>query len=76
MCRFETTWQSPEQQCEALYNGIERLAELEEDGLVELSPYHLKVTDVGRSFLRNICLALDERYWRMQPQGRLFSQTV
>lgn len=76
MCRLETTWQSPEQQCEALYNGIERLAELEEDGLIELSPYRLKVTNSGRSFLRNICLALDERYWRMQPQGRLFSQTV
>ncbi len=76
MCQFQTNWQAPDLQCEGLYAGIERLAELEADGLVELKPYHLSVTEQGRPFIRNICLALDAHYWEKQPQGRLFSQAV
>jgi oxygen-independent coproporphyrinogen III oxidase len=76
MCRFETNWQYPQFQCESLYEGIERLAELERDGLVERFPLHLKVTPKGRPFIRNICLALDARYWRRKPEGELFSRVV
>lgn len=76
MCRFETSWEQPELQCDSLFDGIERLSELENDGLIERVPFGLKVTDAGRPFIRNICLALDARYWRKQPEGELFSQTV
>jgi oxygen-independent coproporphyrinogen III oxidase len=76
MCRHETIWFQPEQQCAALYDGLERLGPLEADGLVVRYPFQLKVTPKGQAFLRNICLALDARYWRKQPQGQLFSQTV
>ncbi|MEK7253937.1 MAG: oxygen-independent coproporphyrinogen III oxidase [Bacteroidota bacterium] len=76
MCRNETSWEDAEFQCDALYEGLERLAEMEMDGLVEIEPFRLKVTDAGRAFLRNICLALDARYWRKQPEGQLFSQAV
>ncbi len=76
MCRHETIWYQPEFQCEALYEGLERLAPLEADGLVIRYPFQLKVTPKGQAFLRNICLALDARYWRKQPEGQLFSQVV
>jgi oxygen-independent coproporphyrinogen III oxidase len=76
MCRFETSWEQPEQQCESLHDGIERLTELVDDGLLERAPFSLKVTDAGRPFIRNICMALDARYWRKQPEGALFSQSV
>jgi oxygen-independent coproporphyrinogen-3 oxidase len=76
MCRFETSWQNAENQCDALYEGIERLLEPESDGLIELDPYQLKVTETGRPFIRNICMALDARYWRRQPAGKIFSQAV
>jgi len=76
MCQFRTNWQAPDLQCEGLYAGLERLAEFEADGLLEIQPYHLHVTEAGRPFIRNICLALDAHYWEKQPQGRLFSQAV
>ena len=76
MCRNETIWKNQEFQCNALYEGIERLAELEMDGLIERYPFHLKVTEKGRAFIRNICLAFDARYWRKKPEGMLFSQTI
>ena len=76
MCRFQTHWAKSSKQCPALFEGLERLEELERDGLIELGSYQLKVTDRGRPFLRNICMALDARYWRHQPEGKLFSQVV
>jgi oxygen-independent coproporphyrinogen-3 oxidase len=76
MCRYETVWYKPEFQCPSLSEGLERLRELEKDGLVRLYPYQVKITRKGRPFTRNICLALDARYWRRQPEGQLFSQAV
>ncbi len=76
MCRFQTQWDDPSLQCEALFQGLERLGPLEEDGFILLSPGKLEVTERGRPFLRNICMALDARYWQRQPAAALFSQAV
>ncbi|MBK7870223.1 MAG: oxygen-independent coproporphyrinogen III oxidase [Saprospiraceae bacterium] len=76
MCRGETSWLELEDQCDALFAGMERLEELETDGLVERFPFYLRVTPRGKPFVRNICLALDAHYWRRQPQSKLFSQTI
>ena len=76
MCRYETSWDQTEDQCEALYQGLERLDTLEMDGLIKRYPYKLEVTDKGKPFIRNICMALDAHYWRKQPEGALFSQAV
>lgn len=76
LCRYETIWYLPDYQCKALFEGLERLQPLEADGLLRRYPFQLKVTSRGRPFLRNICLALDARYWRKQPSGQMFSQMV
>lgn len=76
MCRFGTSWHDEKEQCEALWEGLKRLEELEADGLVALQPFEIKVTDEGRPFIRNICMMLDAQYWRRQPVGKLFSQAV
>ena len=76
MCRQKTTWYKPTQQTALIYNAIERLEALEKDGLVEINPFELKVTERGRCFIRNICLAFDTKYWRKKPQGALFSQSL
>lgn len=76
MCRYETSWDQTEYQCEALYQGLERLDTLEMDGLIKRYPYKLEVTEKGKPFIRNICMALDAHYWRKQPEGALFSQAV
>jgi len=76
MCRFETDWFDEESRFEALPEALDRLEELERDGLLERLPCQLKVTEKGRPFIRNICLAFDARFWRKQPEGALFSQVV
>lgn len=76
MCRNETSWSEPHEQCEALYGAIERLEELERDGLVEIRPFHAAITPKGRPFLRNACMAFDARLWRKQPEGTIFSTTA
>ena len=72
MCRYRTEWPSGESAAEIRA----RLAEPVKDGLVEISSSELRVTEKGKGFLRNICLALDARYWRKQPSGQVFSRAV
>jgi len=76
MCRFETAWPCPEQCAPALFEGLERLEEPLHDGLVTIDGHRLHVTEKGWPFIRNICLALDARYWAKRPEGKLFSQVV
>jgi len=68
-------WQQNEL-CLALPEALERLAEMEADGLVLCTPTSISITDTGKPFVRNICMALDARLWRKQPTKTLFSQTV
>jgi oxygen-independent coproporphyrinogen III oxidase len=76
ICRYETSWKEFNEQCEALYDSLPRLFEPEQDGLVDLLPFEMKVTEKGKAFVRNICMALDARLWRNLPQTRIFSSTV
>ncbi|MEN0005590.1 MAG: radical SAM protein, partial [Bacteroidota bacterium] len=76
MCRYETTWAMTKGTDESWYASLHRLEELMRDELVEYAPFQLKVTERGRPFVRNICLAFDARYWRRQPEGQLFSAVV
>ena len=79
MTGFETTWNSellPEDVVSMFAQLPERLFELEKDKLLSLSQNRLQVTEKGRAFVRNICMALDERLLKKQPDSQLFSQTV
>lgn len=76
MCRMKTSWEKAEQQCQALYAALEMLNEMEEDGLLILDNHQLIVTEKGRPFIRNICMAFDARLHRNKPETALFSQTV
>ena len=76
MCRFETSWKNENEQHVSLYEGLERLHEMVKDGLLVIEPFVLHVTDKGKPFVRNICMALDARLWRNQPKTAIFSSTV
>lgn len=76
MCRFETQWWDPEAQGEALYEALPRLDELEKDGLLSREPYQLQITEKGRPFIRNICMAFDQKLWQSQPERPMFSQVI
>ncbi len=52
-----------------------QLEELELDGLIKLTDTSLKVTELGHSYLRNICMAFDE-YLIGNKSENMFSKTI
>src|SRR5690606_35750537 len=55
---------------------LERLQALESDGLVEIKDENIVVTTIGKSFLRNICMAFDQRLQLSKEQEQLFSRAI
>ena len=55
---------------------IERLGEIIDDGLIEVSDNKIIVKEAGRMFVRNICMAFDLRLVENQPDIRIFSMTI
>ncbi len=76
MTKMKTDWNKNELQDPFLNDVQSRLTELAKDDLVILSENTCTVTEKGRAFLRNICMAFDARLVRKAPETRLFSQTV
>jgi len=76
MCRFETTWNHRSAHFPELFPILDRLQVMERDGLVKISPNKIIVTERGRPFIRNICIAFDLLLHRKAPETRLFSMTI
>lgn len=74
MTRFETEWAGD--QLPYLDEVPGKLTEMQRDGLVELRGSGVRVTEAGRPFVRNICMALDARLARQAPDRPIFSRTV
>lgn len=74
MCQHATTWK--EDDAPVLDNILFRLDELQADGLVEITANQIVVTEKGRPFIRNICMAFDKKMWDKKPASQLFSQVV
>jgi oxygen-independent coproporphyrinogen-3 oxidase len=76
MTKMSTDWSNTNLQTEILAGVAEKLEEMQKDGLVKIQGSHCEVTEEGRAFLRNVCMAFDARLIRKAPETRLFSQTV
>lgn len=76
MCHFRTDFSDPSMQFPELGDTLSRLKEMEDDGLIEIGSDYLQVHDVGRPFIRNICMAFDLHLIRKEPQTRVFSMTI
>jgi len=76
MCHFETSWAEERLQFPELKECLERLKEMEKDGLVEISENGLKLPEAARPFVRNICMAFDLHLIRKKPTTRVFSMTI
>jgi oxygen-independent coproporphyrinogen-3 oxidase len=76
MCLLETSWEDKEMKLEEMDEIIFNLREMENDGLIILNDNLLKVTEKGRTFVRNIAMAFDLRMNRHKPESRIFSMTV
>ena len=76
MCRFRTSWDKTSTYFPEIDRVLESLKEMEADKLVEIGSNEIIVTENGRPFIRNICMAFDLLLHRKTPQTRLFSMTV
>jgi oxygen-independent coproporphyrinogen-3 oxidase len=81
MTRFRTNWDERGSAGGFLRDIGTRLAPLASDGLIVVNEDACEVTDVGRAFLRNVCMAFDARLVRQRagsaPAGApVFSRTV
>ncbi|QAR31060.1 oxygen-independent coproporphyrinogen III oxidase [Ornithobacterium rhinotracheale] len=74
MCNLKTNFR--ELPVENLKDIKNRLAEMQHDGLIQFSDDELIVTEAGRIFIRNICMAFDLRMLKNKPETRIFSMTI
>lgn len=73
MCRGKVVLQDNA----AVNQGIlDRLIPLMEDDLVIHDGKTIQITEVGKSFLRNVCMAFDVRLQRTKERENLFSQAI
>ena len=76
MCHFETSWADTEMQFPELAACLERLKEMEQDGLVNITENGLTLPEHASPFVRNICMAFDLQLIRNKPTTRIFSMTI
>lgn len=76
MCQLHTSWHEYGYYFSEINQVLDRLHEMEEDGLVIITHHSLTVTEKGKAFIRNICMAFDLRMTRKLPETKLFSMTV
>ncbi|MCO6501225.1 MAG: oxygen-independent coproporphyrinogen III oxidase [Vicingus serpentipes] len=76
MCHFETSWEGDELKFPELAECLEKLAEMEKDGLVTITENGLTLPDAARPFVRNVCMVFDLHLIRNKPTTRIFSMTI
>lgn len=76
MCQFETNWSDSNTQFSELPEVIDSLHEMQQDDLLEIKENKLIVTEKGKPFVRNICMAFDLHLKRKAPERQLFSMTI
>ena len=75
-CDLETSWSSESLYFKELPSVLLDLEEIEKDKLIVIEENKLKITEAGRPFVRNICMAFDLHLKRKSPETNLFSMTV
>lgn len=76
MTRFHTEWANSADRTPYLAEIPAKIEELMRDGLIVLERDSCRITEGGRPFLRNICMAFDARLARQAPSTQLFSKTI
>lgn len=76
MCKLETSWEDENMRFEELPEVLDSLQEMENDGLLIRTSRGLSITEEGRPYVRNVCMAFDLLLQRHQPETQLFSMTI
>ncbi len=74
--QFMTQWEVELESDEQAEDTKKFLESLIKDRLVRVENRKLILTDEGRPFLRNACMALDQRLREKAPQTQVFSQSM
>lgn len=76
MCTGTTNLDTAQLDDTFIQQVIESLKAMQADGLVTLSGNTIVVTDLGSTFIRNICSALDARMWKKRNFENVFSKAI
>lgn len=76
MCQFTTSWKDKTLDFPELPSVLASLEEMQDDGLLTIQDDTITVTEKGKPFVRNICMAFDLRLIRKAPETKLFSMTI
>ena len=76
MCTFETSWAESSMDFPERVEIIQQLTEMQQDGLLQIENDRILITEQGKPFVRNICMAFDLRLKRRKPETQIFSMTV
>lgn len=76
MCENKTSLEENSFEEAFINSAIDKLKQLEEDGLLEMEGKTIIVSNKGRSFIRNISAAIDAQLWRKQMIGNTFSKAI
>lgn len=76
MCQFTTSWKDETLDFPELPSVLASLEEMQDDGLLSIQDETIIVTEKGKPFVRNICMAFDLRLIRKAPETKLFSMTI
>jgi oxygen-independent coproporphyrinogen-3 oxidase len=76
MCHFKTSWLQNDAYFDGLPEVLVRLKEFESDGLLLFERRGITITEKGKPFIRNICMAFDMLLQRHKPEIQLFSMTI
>ncbi|MGO4905164.1 oxygen-independent coproporphyrinogen III oxidase [Flavobacterium sp. W20_MBD1_R3] len=76
MCQFQTSWINKEDYFTEIPEIVLQLKEMEKDELLIISDHSITVTEKGKPYVRNVCMAFDLRLKRKAPETALFSMTI
>ena len=76
MCQIETTWDTVDSYFPEIPDIVAQLREMENDGILIIKENGIQVTELGKAYVRNICMAFDLHLKRKAPETALFSMTV
>ncbi len=76
MCNFKTSWENDFLYFPEIEEVKKQLSEMVSDGLIKIEGKKMEVTEAGKTFVRNVCMAFDLRLQRNIPNTKIFSMTV
>jgi oxygen-independent coproporphyrinogen-3 oxidase len=76
MCEFSTYWTNESTYFKEIPEVLIQLKEMEKDGLLQINKDSIQVTESGKPYIRNICMAFDLHLKRKAPDTQLFSMTI